>query len=633
MTGFGRCGRIVGAGPRPAPRRAVAAPPDPHSESPLLFQTAPSRRTGAVLPMAVADAVVLLLVGACLFWGLGRPPIRDNNEALYADIAMAMSHGGSWLIPHLNGVPYIEKPPLLYWLMALSYKVFGLGAWQARLPDALAAWLTSLGCIVLGRRLRVPLAGRTAALITGTALGWVQIARTILFDPLMSLLWLAALALVMLAEQRESRALMRWAMIPLGLAVLTKGPVALVLLGLVGLVQLLLSPGSAPRPRLLRLFLDPWAIALFLLVAMPWQLLAAWHQSGFAWFFWVNETIGRFLGTRIPPDYHHGPWWYYLPRLLIGTFQWTPLLLALALTTRRCRADAAGRSAAWARNAALTLFVFFSSASDKGAYYLLPVVPLLAWWAGVRLQHAADRGELARALPWMAAASATFGVAALALWTDVLAAPPLHSMLLRSGLPPAQFGLLPGLICTLALLSLAAAMLLRGRMLMAGLLVFGLNGMALTLFATELAVAKTPDTSQQQVARTLHVLFPHGVDMFSWRTFEDQDASLLFYGLRPLRVIDSASSDLWFGCAHANGVPACVGRDALRRALDSGRPVAVWVARDRLREFLSSGLALGLQPVDFRDSVVFIRRPLPLESPAGAPISAAKPTRAAAPAP
>ena len=176
------------------------------------------------LPPWLADACVLLLVAACMFWGLGRPPIRDNNEALYADIAMAMSRGGSWLIPHLDGVPYIEKPPLLYWLMALSFKAFGVGAWQARLPDAAAAWLASLGCIVLGRRLGSPLGGLAAALIAGSALGWVEIGRTILFDPLMSLGWLTALALVVLAEQRESRALMRWAMLPLGLAVMTKGP-------------------------------------------------------------------------------------------------------------------------------------------------------------------------------------------------------------------------------------------------------------------------------------------------------------------------------------------------------------------------------------------------------------------------
>ncbi len=572
----------------------------------------PARLLGdKALPAWAADATVLLLVAACMFWGLGRPPIRDNNEALYADIAMAMSHGGSWLIPHLDGVPYIEKPPLLYWLMALCFKAFGVGAWQARLPDAMAAWLASLGCIVLGRRLESPLAGRTAALIAGTSLGWVEIGRTILFDPLMSLGWLVALALVVLAERRESRALMRWAMLPLGLAVMTKGPEALVMLGLVGLVQLLLSPGPLPRARMLRLFLDPWAIALFLLVAMPWQLLAAWHQSGFAWFFWVNETINRFLGTRIPPDFHHGPWWYYLPKLLIGTFQWTGLLAALVLRTRRLRSGPAARSAVWARNASLTLLVFFSSSSDKGAYYLLPVVVLLAWWAGVRLQQAVDRGQIATARAWMAAGCALFGLAAAGLWLAILSVPEVRLMALRSGLPPPQCALLPWLSLGLLTVSLLAAALLRRGLLEAGLLVFGLSGLSMSLFATELAVAKTADTSQQHVAQVLHSMFPRGVDMYSWQTFEDRDASLLFYGLRPLRVIDSASSDLWFGCRHAAGASPCVQPSAVREAARAGRPLAVWVARDRLASFLASGLAEGMRPVGFRDSIVFVRRAPP----------------------
>ncbi|MDE2478194.1 MAG: glycosyltransferase family 39 protein [Betaproteobacteria bacterium] len=563
---------------------------------------------GKTLPPWVADAAVLLLVAACMFWGLGRPPIRDNNEALYADIAMAMSRGGSWLIPHLDGVPYIEKPPLLYWLMALSFKAFGVGAWQARLPDALAAWAASLGCILLGRRLDAPLAGRAAALMAGTSLGWVEIGRTILFDPLMSLGWLAALALVVLAEQRESRALMRWAMLPLGLAVMTKGPEALALLGLVGLVQLLLSPGPLPRARMLRLFLDPWAIALFLLVALPWQLLAAWHQSGFAWFFWVNETIDRFLGTRIPEDFHHGPWWYYLPKLLIGTFQWTGPMAALALCTRRAGASPAARSAVWARNASLGLLLFFSASSDKGAYYLLPVVVLLAWWAGQRLQQAVDEGRIATARGWIAAGCLLFGLAAAGLWLAIATVPEVRLMALRSGLPPPQCALLPWLSLSLLAISLLAALLLRSGLLEAGLLVFGLSGMAMSLFATELAVAKTPDTSQQHVAQVLHAMFPRGVDMYSWQTFEDQDASLLFYGLRPLRVIDSKSSDLWFGCRHAAGPSPCVGTTAVRDAMRAGRPLAVWVARDRLASFLGTGLAVGMRPLGFRDSIVFVRR-------------------------
>ena len=602
---------------------------------------APASAQRITLPAWAADAAVLLLVAACLFWGLGRPPIRDNNEALYADIALAMSHGGSWLIPHLDGVPYIEKPPLLYWLMALCFKAFGVGAWQARLPDAAAAWLSSLGCIVLGRRLGAPLGGRAAALIAGTALGWVQIARTILFDPLMSMFWLGALALVVLAEQRGSRALMRLAMVPLALAVLTKGPEALVLLGLVGVVQVLVSPprqgplalGRSPRGDMLRLFLDPWAIVLFLGLSLPWPLLAAWHLPGFAWFYGVNETINRFLGTRIPPDFHHGPPWYYVPRLLVGTFQWTPMLLALALGTARMRASAAGRSSAWARNAALTLFVFFSAASDKGAYYLLPLVVLIAWWAGMRVQQAHDDGLLRRALPWTALGCAAFGVAALALWLAVQLLPALHSRVLHSGLPPEQFTLLRDLIVAMFTLSIVAAALLRRGLLEAGLMVFALLGVALTLFTTELAVAKTPDTSQKHVARVLHTLFPQGLLMYSWRSFEDEDASLMFYGLRPLLVVDSASSDLWFGCRHPTGASPCVAPSALRRSIAERRPLAVWVARERLGEFLASGLGRGLHRLEFRDSVVFFQREQGLEGSRRAPISPGKPARRASGAP
>ena len=603
--------------------------------------SAPASAQRITLPAWTADAAVLLLVAACLFWGLGRPPIRDNNEALYADIALAMSHGGSWLIPHLDGVPYIEKPPLLYWLMALCLKAFGVGAWQARLPDAAAAWLCSLGCIVLGRRLGAPLGGRAAALIAGTALGWVQIARTILFDPLMSMFWLGALALVVLAEQRGSRALMRLAMVPLALAVLTKGPEALVLLGLVGVVQVAASPprqgplalGRSPRGAMLRLFLDPWAIVLFLGLSLPWPLLAAWHLPGFAWFYGVNETINRFLGTRIPPDFHHGPPWYYVPRLLVGTFQWTPMLLALELGTSRMRDGAAGRSSAWARNAALTLFVFFSAASDKGAYYLLPLVVLIAWWAGMRLQQAHDDGLLRRALPGAALGCAAFGAAALALWLAVQLLPALHTRVLHSGLPPEQFPLLRDLIVAMFALSIVAAALLRRGLLEAGLMVFALLGVALTLFTTELAVAKTPDTSQKHVAQVLRTLFPQGMRMYSWRSFEDEDASLMFYGLRPLLVVDSASSDLWFGCRHPTGASPCVASSVLQRSIAERHPLAVWVARERLGEFLASGLGRGLHRLKFRDSVVFFQREAPLEGSGGVPISRGKPARRASGAP
>ncbi|MDE1952010.1 MAG: glycosyltransferase family 39 protein [Betaproteobacteria bacterium] len=559
-------------------------------------------------PDAALDALVLLVAGACLFWGLGGPPIRDNNEALYADIAWAMARGGSWIIPHLDGVPYIEKPPLLYWLMALSFKAFGAGTWQARLPDALAAWLISAGCIAYGRHLGTRVAGRFAALVSGTALGLVLIARTILFDPLMLLLWLSALALTVLGVHQRRRGWLRVAAVPLALATLTKGPEALLLLGLIAVLQLLWAPGAWTRAALLRFYLDPWAIALFVLLVAPWHLAALHEQPGFAWFYFINETIMRFLGRRIPDDYHAGPWWYYGPRLLIGFFQWSALLALLAWRSPPLQgnsgADLALDSARWARNAAVVLTVFFSMAGNKGAYYLLPVVPLVAWWLGIKLQLAADQGVLPRLLPWLGGGAALFGVFAAVLG-GVSLMPAVQAYWRQIGLPQAQFALLPALIGGVALLGLLAGALLACRRLQAGLLALGLSGVVMVGFATELDIAKTADTSQKQVAATLHAALPGGAAMFSWQTFEDHDASLLLYGWRPLRVIDSTSADLWFGCRHAPQASICVGPQALVQARAQGQAVAVWVARSRLPSFLRSGLAFGLMRLNFRDSVVF----------------------------
>lgn len=548
------------------------------------------------------DGLVLLIAAVSLFWRLGAAPIRDTDEALYAAIALTMAHGGSWIIPHLDGVPYIEKPPLLYWLMALSFKVFGVGTWQARLPDSAAAWLTVLGCIAFGRAVSAPLAGRFAALVTGTALGYVMISRTILFDPLMVFFWLSALALLVLAVERRQRVWLRAAAVAVALATLTKGPEALLLLGLIAVVQLLVAPGWCKRSKLLKFYLDPWAIALFVLVAAPWHLAALDTLPGFGWFFFVNETIGRFLGTRIPDDFHHGPWWYYGPKLLIGFFQWTPLLAALACFAPRLRgADAATASARWARNAALILTVFFSSASDKGTYYLLPVVPLVAWWLGVRLQAAENEAAVQRRL---GLGALLFSLAALGLWAMIFT-PPLHAELLRSGLPPSQFGWLPSLVLTVGLAAFIGGALLWSHRLAIGLAVFSLSAIVMVNFATRLAEAKTAEISQIQVAATMRRILPTDTTWFSWQTFEDHDASLLFYGVNRLYVIDSTSEDLWFGCSDDKRQTTCVRKDAVLQTRAQGKPFAVWVSRKRLPGWLASGLAQGLQSQPFKDSVMF----------------------------
>jgi hypothetical protein len=551
------------------------------------------------------DVALLALTALCMFHGLGIGPIRDTDEALYAAIAAAMAHGGSWIIPHLDGVPYIEKPPLLYWLMALTFKAFGVGAWQARLPDALAGWLTGVGCIALGSSTGAPLAGRFAALVTTTSLGFLLVSRTVLFDPLMGLFWLGAFAFVQLALDRRRRSWLRAAAVAVGLATLAKGPMPLALLGLVGASQIALAPQGRARGELLRFVLDPWAVALYLLVVVPWHLAASLQLPGFAWFYFVNETVMRFLGTRVPRDFHTGPWWYYGPKLLIGFFQWIGVMAATALLAPRLRGHGTAEfTARMARNAAVVWIVFFSAAGDKGAYYLLPTIPLLAWWLGVRLQTAQRATSCPRLQTGIGVGMLGFGICALAAlalsWSAVLQAP-----MLRSGLPPAELDPLRQLLAGLSAAALlAGALQLRGRG-GAALLLFGLLGLSMAGFSDRLSVAKTADVSQRDVARRLYARMPADTTVYSWRSFEDHDASLLLYGARQLRVIDSLSSDLRFGCAADPAARACVGPAAVLRSRAEDRPLAIWVARESLADFVASGLGRGMRSFAAKDSEVF----------------------------
>lgn len=576
---------------------------------PVRRLAAPDLTTGessSARGLAAADVAVVAVAALCFFWALGLGPIRDTDEALYAAIARDMAGGGSWVIPHLNGVPYIEKPPLLYWLMAMVFKLFGAGAWQARLPDAMAGWLTSVGCLFFGRRLGLPpAAGRFAAVVTATSLGFMLVSRTVLFDPLMTLFWLAAFAFTLLALLEQRRSWLRLAAVAIGLATLTKGPMPVLLLGLVCVVHVAAYPGRWKRGDLLRFYLDPWAIAIFLAVVAPWHIAATRALPGFAYFYFINETVMRFLGTRVPHDFHTGPWWYYGPKLLIGFMQWTGVLFVVALFAPRLQAEGAGPfTARMARNAALILTVFFSSAGDKGAYYLLPVVPLVAWWLGVKLQ-AARQTSAERGLSALLGLSAfAFGLCAIgalaATWT-----PWLQAHLWHSGLPREQLEALRLLLAAVAAVSLLAGTLFSRSRHQPALLVYSLLGVLMMAFSTQLSLSKTADISQRDVAARLHALLPRHVAMYSWQTFEDNDASLLLYGFPRLRIIDSVSSDLRFGCRHDPEVGACVSIAEARRALGANRPAAIWVARDRLPAFLATGLGAGMDAYAFKDSVVF----------------------------
>src|SRR5947209_4799526 len=130
--------------------------------------------------------IVTVISFLTFLFRLGAIPLTSPNEGLYAQVAREMAESGDWVVPHINTVVYFEKPPLLYWLVALCFKWFGTNAFAARLPSALAAVATTWLVFWIGRRLYGRGGGTVAAVVLATGLGYIIQCREVMFDSLLA---------------------------------------------------------------------------------------------------------------------------------------------------------------------------------------------------------------------------------------------------------------------------------------------------------------------------------------------------------------------------------------------------------------------------------------------------------------
>lgn len=306
--------------------------------------------------------------------GLGAYPLLNNNEGLYAQIAWEMLETGDYIIPHLNGVPYIEKPPLLYWMIACSFKLFGKSAFSARLIPALLGMLTSLSVYLFARSLHQEKWGKYSAFILTTCGGFIVFSRMVFFDVALTFfLTSAALTFYKFYKTEQKKYLYLFSAF-MAAAVLTKGLVALVLMGI-----LILSFLSMERNLLfLKYFFHPFAMGIFLILTVPWHVLACLKEDRFSWFYFVNEHWMRFLDKRIPRDYYTGPFYYYIPRILGYLMPWTvlaPIFFRKQLVLTSSLKKFLG---CWF----FSFLFFFSLSRAKANYYMVVGLPPLALWAG-----------------------------------------------------------------------------------------------------------------------------------------------------------------------------------------------------------------------------------------------------------
>jgi hypothetical protein len=330
---------------------------------------------------ATALLVVLpsLLLYPCLGFRLFEP-----DESRYAQIPYEMLQRGDLVVPTLQGEPYLDKPPLLYWAVMLSYRLFGVHDWSARLVPALALHGTILAVYVLGRRTLGERAAWWAALLLAVAPFFDGMARLLVIDGLLTLCTTLALftAFEAIRGSELRRAWWVGSALACGLGVLTKGPIAV----------LLLAPPLWLYPRLSGQGVRPgwraWAVyaAVVLIVTVPWYLALAIRVPGFATYFFWEHNLQRFLS----PGMHVRGVWFYAPVLAIlllpGTF--------FAFTALRFLTSGEEPVACW-RSPELGFHllaggwcvVFFTLSACKLPTYILPALPFLALVLGHVLVH------------------------------------------------------------------------------------------------------------------------------------------------------------------------------------------------------------------------------------------------------
>jgi 4-amino-4-deoxy-L-arabinose transferase-like glycosyltransferase len=332
----------------------------------------------------------------------------DDVDAVQAQIAQNMVQSGDWVTARLDGIAYLEKSPLKYWMIAVSFLIFGTHDWAARIPMALSVvalcWVTArFGAWAFGRR-----AGMLAGLMMATCVGLFLFTRILLPDASLTLMVTLAMWSLMRALDEEEAQPTRWALAmwaAMATGLLLKGLIAAVFpvaggLLYLGFTRQLLAARTWKR-------LKPFSgILLFLLIAAPWHVLATirnppyfeftMHSErgsyhGFFWFYFINEHVLRFLNMRYPRDYNTVPRLYFWLFHLLWLFPWSVYLPACF---RRGGDDAKSRAG---RTRLLLLcwtgfILIFFTFSTTQEYYSMPCYPALA----LLLAYSIDRGH-----PWL----------------------------------------------------------------------------------------------------------------------------------------------------------------------------------------------------------------------------------------
>jgi len=538
-------------------------------------------------------AIALLLAALVVVWfaGLGYRKLANPDEGRYAEIPREMVESGNWITPRLNGIKYFEKPPLQYWTTALAYRAFGMSDWTARLWPALTGCLGILFAYFAGRRLFGARVGTCAAAVLASTFYYIAFAHIATLDMGVTFFLNAGLFCFLLGMScpratREEGLWMLGAWAAMAAAVLSKGLIGILLPG-IALTAYSIAQRDWSSWRRIR---PVKGALLFLALCAPWFIRVSVMNPEFARFFFVHEHFARFAGTA-----HHrdGPFWYFLPIMLIGMLPWTWLAMEGLRDAWQARPPTGAFSPErflliWSA----VIFGFFSVSGSKLPAYVLPLVPALALLIGLRMSRLSAAETLRRVVP-----------AVILAGTALFVANELVEKIHESQSVYPLYERYAGWIEAAAVIQLATAscFALMQRLTRARILLFAL----LMLFSVQLVVtgfeSLSPLRSAYAMARTIHPHLKPGTRVFSVGRY---DQSLPPY-LGQAVVLVAYTDELAFGLTHEpdRWLPSLAEFESEWRSVPSA--IAI-MTPEAYHSFVSHGLPLRVLSQS-GDSIVVIK--------------------------
>ena len=356
--------------------------------------------------------VFTLIIAAFFSIEIGNRSFGNPDESRYVEISREMAESNDFVTPRLNGVKYFEKPPLFYWMEAASIKLMGVGFGKSRLVQLTLALFGCLSLMLVGlKAYNITTAVLSAGVLSTSVLYYVQ-SRFINLDLSVSVFIAASLWCYFLAIVKPCDIKRKWLLfgfyIFAALAVLSKGLIGIILPGLVIFVWLMFN-GQTFREKLKTvvdsLYLP--GILAFALVAVPWHVICAQRNPGFAYFYLIYEHFVRYATLE---HHRYQPVWFFVPIILAALLPWTGICFASFQKAIKEKGSDNIFLLSWITS----IFVFFSFSNSKLIPYILPILPPIALLTGRLLDDYINGNMIKTVRIGFYASIGVIGLAALA---------------------------------------------------------------------------------------------------------------------------------------------------------------------------------------------------------------------------